>query len=130
MRTPALALAAWTVFVWATRIRNALGDDELSGAETAIALTTSVVFVALALAVLVAVVRSSHVRLAVAVLAALSVVYWPVRVVQITLADHSVGFTVVHAALGVVSVVLSVWAWRAVIGRARSPRAAGVLHGS
>ena len=45
------------------------------------------------------------------VLAAVTAVYWPIRVVQIALADHDAAFVVVHTVLGVVSVALAVWAW-------------------
>lgn len=128
-RTPALVLAGWTLFIWATRIRNTFTDDDLDGGALAIALVTSIAFTALALAVLVAAWRRQHLTLAVRVLAAVSIVYWPVRAVQIALADHDLGFVLVHAALGVVSVVLSVWAWTGRLRRVGTPRAAGVLSG-
>src|SRR5690606_32427973 len=96
-RIPALVLAGWTLFVWATRIRNALGDDDLGGGELAIALLTSIAFTALALAAAVAAWRRRHLTLAVRVLAVVNIVYWPVRVVQIALADHDLGFVLVHA---------------------------------
>jgi len=128
-RTPALVLAGWTLFVWATRIRNALGDDDLSGGGLAIALFTSIGFTALGIAVLVAAWQRRHLTLAVRVLAGVSIVYWPVRVVQIALADHDLAFVLVHAALGVVSVVLSAWAWSGRVRRVRSAAAAGVLSG-
>jgi hypothetical protein len=45
------------------------------------------------------------------VVAGVTIVYWPVRVVQIAFADHDAAFVVVHAVLGVVSVALALWAW-------------------
>ena len=55
-------------------------------------------------------------RLAVLVLAGITTVVWAVRGVQIALADHSVGFIVVHTVLALVSIGLAVVAWRAVDG--------------
>ena len=113
-RRTALLLSAWTLFVWLTRVRNALGDDDLSTAGKAGALVLSASFVVLAGLVVEAVVRGQDRRRAlVALLALWTVVVWPVRVVQIATADHGVGFVVVHVALGVVSVALSVVAVRA-----------------
>jgi hypothetical protein len=110
-RVPAFALAGWTLFVWATRIRNALGDDELSTGGKVWAVGVATAFTVGGLAVLVAALRRSHLTTAVRVLAAVTVVYWPVRVVQIALADHGAAFVVVHTLLGVVSVGLALWAW-------------------
>lgn len=116
MRPPALPVAAsafagWTVFMWGTRIRNAFENDDLSGSEKALAVGVALAFTLGALAVGCAVLRRRGADLAVKVLAAVTVVYWPVRVVQIVLADHGAAFTLVHAVLGVVSVALAVWAW-------------------
>ena len=116
MRRPALpaaalAFAAWTLFMWGTRIRNAFGDDDLSGGDKALALGVALAFTLGALAVGIAALRRRGQDLPVKVLAAVTVVYWPVRVVQIVLADHGVAFTLVHAVLGVVSVALALWAW-------------------
>jgi hypothetical protein len=122
------ALAGWTLFVWATRIRNAMADDDLSGGSKAVAVTVATLFTIGGLAVLVAAIRRRHVTVAVAALAAFTVVYWPVRVVQIIAADHGVGFTLVHTVLGIVSVGLAAWAWTSQAGQ-RTPRAAGVLPG-
>ena len=97
--------------MWGTRIRNAVGDDELSGGETAFAVGVALAFTLGALAVGFAALRRRGLDLAVKVLAAVTVVYWPVRVVQIVLADHGAAFTLVHALLGFVSVALAVWAW-------------------
>jgi hypothetical protein len=42
----------------------------------------------------------------------LSVGYWLVRGTGILVADHDVGFKVVHTVLMVISIVLAMWAWR------------------
>ena len=40
---------------------------------------------------------------------------WAVRVVMIAIADHTVAFKVVHVVLGLISVALTIPAWR--VGR-------------
>jgi hypothetical protein len=116
-RSPAaLALVAWTFFVWTTRIANIWRDEDLAAGDqvgrTALALS----FTFLAIGVLVALWRRSEPATAMAVraLAGWSVVVWVVRDVRIVLADHDVAFVVVHVVLGVVSVVLAALAWREV----------------
>ena len=121
-RAPVFALAGWTLFVWATRIRNALGDDELSGGSKALAVTVATLFTLGGLAVLVTAIRRRHMTTAVRALAAFTIVYWPVRVVQIIAADHDAAFTLVHTVLGVVSVTLAAWAWSSQAAH-RAPRA-------
>lgn len=113
-RRTALLLAAWTLFVWLTRVRNAVEDDDLSTAGKAGALALSASFVVLACLVLDATVRHGDRRGAlVALLGLWTVVVWPVRTVQIATAGHGAAFVVVHVALGVVSVALAALAVRA-----------------
>ena len=96
LRLPRVQLALWTLFVWGVRLRNA------DGAVGATAL--SLVFLGLALAVL----ASRRNAAVIATLAGLTAVVWVVRIVDIVLlSDHGVAFTVVHLALGVVSVLLA-----------------------
>ncbi len=58
-------------------------------------------------------------------LAAWSTAVWVVRDVGILVADHEVGFKVVHTVLAVVSIVLSVLAWREVRRAGRRVTPAG-----
>jgi hypothetical protein len=54
-RTDALILrtaAGWTIFVWVTRIRNILGDDDTTTAFKAVHTVLAVVSVAFAIAIL------------------------------------------------------------------------------
>ena len=93
--------AAWTVFVWGTRIRNILADDGLSpGLVVAVGLTVLGVLVA---------VWAARGRPSWAVPAAVVAthVVWAVRVPQIALNDHSAAFVAVHLVLAVVSVGLA-----------------------
>jgi hypothetical protein len=108
-----VALVAWTFFVWTTRIGNIWRDADLDTSgkvgRTVLALT----FTLLAAGVVVALWRrASWTGRAVLALAGWTVGVWIVRDVSILAADHDVGFKVVHTVLAVVSIVLSVLAWR------------------
>jgi hypothetical protein len=110
----AVALVAWTFFVWTTRIGNIWRDADLDTGEkvgrTALALS----FTLLAVAVVVALWRgSAGARLvAVGALAGWSTGVWIVRDVGILAADHDAAFKLVHTVLAMVSIVLSALAWR------------------
>ena len=96
LRLPSVQLALWTFFVWGVRIRNA---DASVGA-----IAISLLFVGLAAIVL----WSRSNGLAVVSLAGLTVIVWVIRVLDITFfSDHPGGFKVVHAGLGVVSILLA-----------------------
>ena len=137
---PVVLLLAWTLFVWVGRVRNALGDPELSGSERLgpLLLATSFVLPAVVLAVvLFSSARRSRgvgpvLRYGVLALAAWTCGVWVVRMIDIAFGgDWEVAFVVVHAVLAVVSVVLAVLAARAVSGvrdavRGGSAAAAGV----
>ncbi len=106
-RWPLYAFVAWTVFVWAGRIRNG-GSVLLAG--------TFLVLAAIALW------RRRH---WVTALAAWTVVVWAVRTPVILVHDHPVGFKVVHTVLAVVSIALAVTAAREATAR-RAPVSSGV----
>jgi hypothetical protein len=110
----ALALVAWTFFVWTTRIGNIWRDADLDTGEKVGRTGLALSFTLLALAVVGALWRgSARTRLvAVGALAAWSTGVWIVRDARILVADHEVGFKVVHTVLAVVSIVLSILAWR------------------
>jgi hypothetical protein len=110
----ALALVAWTFFVWTTRIGNIWRDADLDTGEKVGRTGLALSFTLLALAVVGALWRgSARTRLvAVGALAAWSTAVWIVRDARILVADHEVGFKVVHTVLAVVSIVLSILAWR------------------
>ena len=104
----ALALAAWTFFVWTTRINNIVGDDALDGGQKAARVALALSFTALVALVVVALVaRPSWRRPAVTALAVWTVAVWAVRAVAIGLGDHDAGFIAVHLALAVISVALA-----------------------
>ena len=113
-RPAALALVGWTLFVWTTRIFNVWGDADLDTGEKLGRTGLALSFTLLALAVLAALWRGSpRARLVtVGALATWTVAVWVVRDIRIIAADHDLAFTLVHVILGVVSIVLSAWAWR------------------
>lgn len=113
-----VALGAWTAFLWITRIKNAVGDAEMSTGGQVIAVVTSVVFLAAAVAITARVWRRAPDagRFA-AVFAVVSIGYWVVRAITIVVRDHPLGFTVVHVALALVTVGLAGLVLRVVLGR-------------
>src|SRR5690606_32876502 len=95
-----LALVVWTFLVWTTRINNILGDDDLEGGARVFRLALAVAFTALAVALLVGVVRRAPwLRRAVEVTALATVSFWVVQGVGILTRDHGVGFKAVHTVL-------------------------------
>jgi hypothetical protein len=112
---PALGLAAWTLFVWLTRVRNAVSDGDLGFGERALSLLLAASFVVLACFVLQAATRRRE-RLGrtVLVLAAWTTLVWIVRGMSIATGDHSIGFVIVHLLLGVISIALAALAVRSV----------------
>ncbi len=116
---PALVLAVWTFLVWTTRIRNIWTDEELTAigqvGRTALALA----FTAFAVVTVVAYIRArrgspwSWTSGLIRGFAVWTIGVWVIRAVQIGLADHGVGFKVVHTVLAVVSALLALWADRA-----------------
>lgn len=106
--------------MWVTRIGN-IWSDLLLGTNEKVLRT----FVALSFLVAAAVVSAvasqtgsrpptRGERTAVAVVAAWTTVVWVVRGAGIALADHSVGFVLVHLVLAVVSIGLAALMWRVV----------------
>lgn len=112
-RRPLVAgFVVWTLFVWATRIRNIAEDGDLTTGGRIWRTAIAVGLTALAAGVAVAWVRrSAWLPAAVRVLAVATVVVWTVRGIGILIADHDVGFKVVHTVLAVVSIALAVACW-------------------
>ena len=102
-----VAFAAWTVFVWATRVSNILGDD---GSTLDLVLAGAVT--ALGVAVAVAALRRRP-PWPLAALVVVTVATWAVRTPPLLLdAEHDAAFKAVHLALAVVSLALAAAAWR------------------
>jgi hypothetical protein len=96
------ALGAWNVLVWSSRGRNIVLGDEHRGWLVPVAF-----FVAGGVLCLYAFWRGrDRAQGPVLVVAGGGALYWVVRTAGVLVADHSLAFKVVHAALAVVSVVL------------------------
>ena len=96
LRLPSVQLALWTFFVWGVRIKNA------DGSAGAIALSLLLI----GLAALVLLTHSNG--FPVVMLAGFTFLVWLFRLVDIVFfSDHGAGFTVVHVALGLVSMALA-----------------------
>ncbi len=115
-RPATTSLAAWSLLVWTTRIRNIWGDGSLSTGDKVGSTALALSFTVLAVAALVTIVRSGTSRraatLAADLLAAWTVGVWAVRMPAILLHDHEAAFKVVHLVLAVVSVALAALAAR------------------
>lgn len=108
-----IAFVAWTVFVWAGRVRNAGADPG--------AWLVAGAFIVLAVAALAS---GGRVRRAVlGVLVAATVALWALRTPLVWIRDYSVAFKVVHTVIAVISVGLAVVAQRHVErqGQASAP---------
>lgn len=112
-------LAAWTLLVWVGRLRNVAVDDDLSGWSFTWRLVVALGFTGVGLALAGLLLRhrfsvsfeSGPARLGVG-LAVVGGAWWLVRGTGILLADHPLGFKVVHSVLALVTVLLSVNVWR------------------
>jgi len=108
------ALCAWTVFLWGNRISNAWSSSTESSSAKVVSTALAASFLAFAVGGVVVLVRSWRSPGAdvpngfLAAFAGWTVAVWAIRVVSIALGDHSVGFTMVHAVLGLVSIGLAV----------------------
>ena len=109
-RWPVAVFVLWSVYVWVTRIVNALGDDT---ANKPLAVVLALTVLAPALATGVVLVRARE-RLLVDAEARLwrafagwSALVWLVRGAEIAVSDHELAFKVVHVAIGAVSVGLA-----------------------
>jgi hypothetical protein len=118
--------AAWTLFVWVTRINNVLSADEMGTAGKVLTVLLSLSLIGLAGAAVWSVWTGRAPRV-IAVAAGWTIAVWVVRVPTIiTLTGVTVGFKVVHTVLAIVSVVLAVILWRVTaVSREREP--AGTL---
>lgn len=102
-----LAFGAWTVFVWGTRIRTAVGDDDMAGAAKAAVVIWALALVIAGVTVIVA--RRPEVVRAVL---ALTVASWAVSAVSMLTGGRGVAFVAVHLTLAAISIALGVAAYR------------------
>ncbi len=110
----AWVLVVWTFAVWASRLRNAIADGDLTGGAFVQAVAIAAVFVGLAVVLGLGVWRDgTWTAPALIVLVIAGIVRWTIRgPVILASAEWSVGFKVVHTILWLTTVLLSVLAWR------------------
>lgn len=103
---PALAvLVGWTVFLWGSRLRNVLGNDELDDWGVTWRVAVVAVFVVLAVA--------AATGRAVGLLVWWTIGFWLVRGGGILIdGDYDAGFKLIHTALMVVSIGAAMWVWQ------------------
>ncbi len=107
-------LVVWTLGIWGSRMRNIQADTELVGSERDIAFAVAVTFLASAALTAVALLRHASWYLTpLLVLVVVGIVRWTIRGPAILLSDEwEIAFKVVHTVLWLVTVALSVLAWR------------------
>jgi arginine exporter protein ArgO len=125
-RWPVALFVPWTLFVWANRVVNTMGDDSADKPLT-FALALSVVVPVMVLGVVLVGARQRRLtEVETRLFRAASVwtiLVWLVRGTEIALsADHGLDFKIVHLVIGAVSVGLAL----ATVRVARDERASGV----
>lgn len=107
-------LVAWTVAIWGSRIRNIFVDDELTGADRIVSISVAVGLLGAAILFGSALITSAKwSTAALVVLVAVGVVRWTIRGPLILASDEwDAGFKIVHTVLWLVTVALSLLAWR------------------
>ena len=103
---------AWTAVVWVGRLRNVVGDDELTAVDRTWRLIVAIVFVVLGALVATLPLGLWHRRplgstRLVAVFCVWTIVFWTVRGGGLLFGDHDVGFKVVHTVLALASIGLA-----------------------
>ncbi len=108
-----VVLVGWTLFLWASRLRLVLQNDDLDGWGTAWRIGVVVVFTVMGLVAGIGVLRRSPwTPAAMAVLVWWTVAFWLVRGTGIIIDDHELGFTVIHTILMAVSIGTAMWVWQ------------------
>jgi hypothetical protein len=126
-----VAMVAWALFVWSTRINNAWSDHTASLASKWGATLLSASFIAFAVAGIVVWVRArgrgwrpSEV-VVLRAFAAWTTAVWLVFGTLILVHNHPIAFKAVHVTLGLISIGLSVALWRSTESVAVEPAPVG-----
>lgn len=107
-------LIVWTLGIWGSRLRNIQADSELVGFDRAVAVGIAYVLLAAATAAGAAILRGSPWEVyPLGALVAIGILRWTIRGPIIFLSNEwEAGFKAVHTVLWLVTVALSVLAWR------------------
>ena len=109
---------AWTALVWVGRIRNVVGDDDLTTGARTWRIVVALVFLVLAALVATVPLGLWHRRplgstRLVAMFCLWTIVFWTVRGGGMLFGDHEVSFKVVHTVLALASIGLAGALYRA-----------------
>lgn len=111
-------LVGWTAIVWVGRIRNLVGDADITGGARAWRIVVAVLFLGLAAVTATVPLGLWHRRplgstRLVSIFCLWTIAFWSVRGAGLLLGDHEAGFKVVHTVLAGVSIALAVLLQRA-----------------
>ena len=119
-------LVLWTLFVWASRIRNIWIDDDLSTGGQVLRTVFAIVFLtfAIAMAYRLYIRHGGELTPGDSRILALFVVwtvgFWLIRGIGIIVDDHPTGFTIVHTVLMLISIGIALVASKALSMRSIS----------
>lgn len=131
LHLPGLALGGWTLLLWTTRINNVLDDAALTGWSRAWQLGAAIGFVVTGMVLIgSSLLRSNLIARNISDwlgvgLAVFGSVWWLVRGTGTLLADHDIGFKVVHTVLALGTFAISGWLLSEHRGVVRSARTSG-----
>jgi hypothetical protein len=118
-RWPVAVFVAWSGFVWVNRITNAWAPDSDESTVAKVISTVTAVALLVGAGAAVAILVRARARsleavegLLLRLFAGATIAVWTVRIPLILVAEHGVGFKVVHTLLALLSVVLAVATWR------------------
>ena len=106
---------AWTAVVWIVRIRNLIGDDQVTSSGRIWRILLAIVFLGFAGLSVVALGgrwRSVGSTRLVGVFCIWTVTYWLVRGIGILFTDHEAAFKAVHSILALVSIAIAAALYR------------------
>ncbi len=111
---PLWVLVGWSLFLWTSRLRNVLGDEDHDTWDVTWRIGVVVLFVLLALVAFVGEGRQRAWKVpALNVLVWWTVGFWIVRGGGIIIDDHGASFTAIHTVLMAISIGLAMWVWTA-----------------
>ena len=127
-RLSAFTLVGWTLFLWVSRLRLVLDNDDLDTWDTTWRVGVVVIFSVLGVVGGYGLLRrTTWTRAVMVVLVWWTIGFWLVRGTGIIIDDHDLGFTLIHTILMVVSIGTALWAsangWTGTTMWARAGRA-------
>ncbi len=110
-------LIGWTLFVWGSRVRNLVNDDELEGFSLVWRSAAAALFLGAAVIGAVALIKKrSFASPFFVAWSVAGIAWWTVRGTQTLVSDFSVAFKLVHTVLALVTIALGLLIIRSGIG--------------